>query len=108
MTSNGARRRLLITGPPGSGTSTLARQLAGPGTVVIDFDALAAAFGSVVDHHTEPHQRQHVAAARVAWVGSVRAALAGELGGDLIVIQADPPEWQRLRWLKAGYEVLEC
>ena len=98
---------MVIIGPPGSGKSTQARKMAGPETVVIDFDSLAYALGSKVkDHHETPHEASHVTAGFVAWVPLVRAALAGHLGADVVVVHSAPEPWQVNNYRQAGFAII--
>ena len=99
--------RLVITGEPGRGKTTLAQELAGPDTVIIDYDALAYALGSRVNHRDTPHRPAHRAAAAMAWRALVRPAQRGDLGGDVIVIHALPEPWALAMYRSHGFTVHE-
>jgi hypothetical protein len=62
----------VVTGPPCSGKSTYVRAHAVPGDIVIDFDAIAQAFGSPVPHDHHAQVRHVTIAARRA---AIEAAL---------------------------------
>ena len=62
----------VVTGPPCSGKSTYVRQHAKPGDIVIDFDPMAQAFGSLGSH-------DHSAATRHVTIQARRAAIAAAL-----------------------------
>lgn len=63
---------VVITGPPCSGKSTYVRTHAQPGDIVIDFDAMAQAFGSPTPH-------DHSSAVRHVTIMARRAAIAAAL-----------------------------
>jgi len=52
-------RMVVLAGPPCSGKTTLAHQVAQPGDVVLDYDDIARALGSPVHwRHPEPYRTQ--------------------------------------------------
>ncbi|WP_199444467.1 AAA family ATPase [Umezawaea beigongshangensis] len=110
-----ARSVLLIAGPPCSGKSTLAHELARPGDLVIDRDLIARQLGSSRTHmHTpyitrlaEQRTRAHLAAlaadhreitayvVRCAPRARQREALAARLGATVRLVDPGIDECQR-------------
>ena len=75
----------VVTGPPCSGKSTYVRNHAKPGDIVIDFDAMAQAFGSPTPH-------DHSAATRHVTIMARRAAIAAALtvnGADVWIVDCN-------------------
>jgi len=99
--------RLVVTGEAGAGKTTLANELAGPDCVIIDYDALAYALGSRVNHRDTPHRPAHRTAAELAWRALVRPAQRGDLGGDVIVIHAAPEPWAVAMYRSHGFTIRE-
>ncbi len=94
----------VITGPPCSGKSTLARKRHRPGGILIDFDALAQALGSPRPHdHPDP----------VRWVAihARRAAIEQAIeqhrrGARVIVIQSTLSRADLIRYRAAEAEIV--
>jgi 5-methylcytosine-specific restriction protein A len=105
------RQVVLVCGPPCSGKSTYVQQNAKPGDLIVDFDAIAQALGSVRTHNHDVHYRpkaqalvddliQQVADGQHqrAWVirslpkTRARRALAKQLGAKVVVIDAPDAE----------------
>lgn len=82
--------RVLITGPPCAGKSTLAEQIAGvTGAQVVDFDEIARDLGSIGwDHSDEIRAAAHAEVAR---------RMEG-LDGDAVVIRSAPVGSERDEW----------
>lgn len=97
--------RVVIAGPAGSGKSTRARELAGPGVPILDFDELARALGSRVDHHLEPHPPAIVPATLEAWRAVHRHLLAEP--GSAVIIHAEPNPVALMQYADAGFRLIE-
>lgn len=80
-------RIVLLCGPPCSGKSTLAHQLAGPDDVVLDYDDIARALGSPEAwQHAEPYRtlaEEHMQA-------RIHAATQDQCDGTAWVIRSAP------------------
>lgn len=75
----------VVTGPPAGGKSTYVTNHAGANDIVIDFDVLAIALGSHVDHD---HARDVVVIAQAAWQAASKAAQA--VRSNVWLIHAQP------------------
>lgn len=81
----------VVTGPPCSGKSTYVQERARPGDIVIDFDLLAEALGSVSTHDHPEHIRHVAVATRKA---AIQAALREHRCGHHVwIVQCDPLAW---------------
>lgn len=84
-------RVVLLCGPPCGGKTTRARELAGPGDLVVDFDQVARALGSPVGwRHPEPYRTQ-----AAQWVVDLMDQLPGHGPGTAYVIRSLPKPQQR-------------
>ena len=91
----------VVTGPPCAGKSTFVTDNAAPGDLIIDFDSLAKAFGSVAHHDTPLAMRRVVQAAR-------RSAITQVLMGaveNAWVIDTDPDRSMLAQYSRAGAEL---
>jgi len=68
----------IVTGPPCAGKSTHVKANAGPTDVVIDFDALAQAFGNLTPHAAKGAQRDVAQTARRAAIERVLSGLSAD------------------------------
>lgn len=90
----------VITGPPCAGKSTHARQHARPGDLIIDFDPIAHALGSPVDHGHDHHIAETAAA---AWSAAIREALRQCQGPrHAWIIDSKPTAWRLGEYARAG------
>jgi len=110
--------RILITGPPAAGKSSLAARLAAEhGAEVIDADAIAQEFGSVHGHDHPPQinsaalveadRRVDDAAGPLVVVRSAptpaeRQALAARIGADRVIVLDVPAETAKARAVADG------
>ena len=104
----------VVTGPPCSGKTTYVRSRAKPGDIVIDFDTMAQAFGSPVDHDHSPATRHvTIQARRIAiaaaltvhhqttvWIVDCniptdRMRAYRSAGASIVVLSVDPGELHR-------------
>ncbi|MFO0849575.1 MAG: HNH endonuclease [Gemmataceae bacterium] len=83
---------VLIAGPPGAGKSTLARDRAGPGFLVVDVDSLAAALSGQPAHATDDRYVPFAAAARDAVLDRLCRGESAVTGA--VVLTASPREHQ--------------
>ncbi|NIL76788.1 hypothetical protein [Rhodococcus sp. B10] len=91
----------VVIGPPCAGKSTFVQESARPGDLIIDFDALASAFGSVTAHDTPLAMRRVVQSAR-------RAAITQVLMGTVEhawIIDTDPDRSMLAQYSRAGAEL---
>jgi HK97 family phage prohead protease len=93
----------VVVGPPCAGKSTLAREKAEPGAVIIDFDVLAIALGSTTPHASTGLVRSTAFAARHAAIASVLA----HPDQDSWIIHTWPTAEQLETYAAAGAEVIE-
>lgn len=90
----------VVTGAPCSGKSTYVRQHAVPGDVVIDFDLIAQALGSPVDHG---HDSQYWKVAIEARDAAIKAAIGRHREGCRVwVIDSKPSPAKQEWYTKAG------
>jgi HK97 family phage prohead protease len=93
----------VVVGPPCSGKSTFVDEHAKDGDVVVDFDRLAAAFGSKTAHDAPYAIRNVTHAAREAAIDLILAGIEA----DAWIIHSSPtPEWMS-RYETAGAQVQE-
>lgn len=71
-------RMHVILGPPGAGKSTHVAENAKAGDAVVDFDAMALAMGSTVEHDAPPTVSKLVFAARQAAIARAFDSMTGE------------------------------
>jgi hypothetical protein len=96
----------VITGPPCGGKSTYARQHARPGDIVIDFDLIAQALGSAVDHGHSDHLAAVAAEARHA---AIAEGIAQHHKGRRVwVIDTAPGAKRRKQYEIAGARYVTC
>jgi hypothetical protein len=90
----------IVTGPPCAGKTTHIRQHAMPGDVIIDFDAIAQAVGSPVEHGHGDHHWKVAIEARDA---AIRAAVGcHHRGARVWVIDSRPAPGKRAWYSKQG------
>lgn len=89
----------VIAGPPCSGKTTYARQHARPGDIVIDFDAIAQALGSLDGHDHDPRIREITAA---AWSAAVEYA-----GTRAWVIDSRPTRIRQFAYQRARARIVK-
>ena len=94
----------IITGAPCSGKSTYVREHAKAGDVRVDFDVIAQALGSDVDHQAEGAVRECAFKARSAAINYL-IEHADECEGW--IIHSDPADWQREAYEKVGAEFID-
>jgi hypothetical protein len=85
---------VIVTGPPCSGKTTYVTGHAQPGDIIIDFDAMAAAFGAP-DLEYGPAMRAVTQYARGA---AIKAAITWHLRGARVWVtecQPSPARWQQ-------------
>jgi HK97 family phage prohead protease len=93
----------IVTGPPCGGKSTLVTERRAAGDVVIDFDALAVAFGSDTPHASAGEVRTVTVVARKA---AIERVLTG-IKSDSWIIHSWPTSDQIERYKGAGAEIIE-
>jgi hypothetical protein len=76
----------VVTGPPCSGKTTYVRTHAKPGDIVIDFDAMAQAFGSPTPHDHSPETRHVTMMARRA---AIDAAITVSDRADVWIVDCN-------------------
>lgn len=91
----------IVVGPPCAGKSTLVREKAEPGDVIVDFDALALALGGKASHDAEPSVRDAAFAAR----GAVIEFLLAHPDVDGYVIHSRPKADDVAAYEAAGDQV---
>jgi cytidylate kinase len=91
----------VITGPPAAGKTTLARQLAQHGDIVIDYDTLANAL-TIADPDNHDHPAVVAATARAARQAALDTALRHADTVDVYVIHTEPSEEQVARYHRLG------
>lgn len=84
---------LVISGPPTSGKSTLARQRHAerPGSILIDYDVICQALGSPVTHDHDETLGMVAAKARNA---AIAAAVKASATTDVIIVDSVIPQWR--------------
>ncbi|MCC8930824.1 ATP-binding protein [Rhodococcus sp. I2R] len=92
----------VIVGPPCAGKSTYITENAAPGDTIVDFDALAKAFGSIGHHDTPLPMRRVVQAARSAAIAQI---LMGRVE-NAWVIDTDPTRMMQAQYRRAGAEII--
>jgi predicted kinase len=96
----------VITGPPCGGKSTYARQHARLDDIVVDFDLIAAALGSLASHG---HSKHIAAVAGRAWFAAVCEAIARHHDGHRAwIIDTSPPDSRRRQYEAAGARIVLC
>ncbi|MFE7747060.1 hypothetical protein ACFU5M_32675, partial [Nocardia sp. NPDC057455] len=89
----------VVIGPPCAGKTTHVQANASPSDIVIDFDRLARALGSPVEHG---HSPAHLRATLAAWKAAVTATLAARPTGAWIIhAQPTAADLQRYRQARA-------
>lgn len=78
----------VVSGPPCSGKSTYVRERAKPGDLVIDFDLIAKALGSPLEHG---HADHHVVAAQRARGAAIQEAVKWANEVDVWIIDSSIP-----------------
>jgi hypothetical protein len=96
----------VITGPPGAGKTTYVHDEKGRADLVIDFDALAYAVGSSVDHHAVPHLPVHIETAKLLWITLVKQTQRWRFPHDVWLIHAKPEPWQIAKYQRQGCEFI--
>ena len=94
----------IITGAPCSGKSTYVREHAKAGDVRVDFDVIAQALGSDVDHQAEGAVRECAFKVRSAAINYL-IEHADKCEGW--IIHSDPADWQREAYEKVGAEFID-
>ncbi|KZF03267.1 hypothetical protein A2J03_08130 [Rhodococcus sp. EPR-157] len=92
----------VLVGPPCAGKSTYIAEHAEPGDTIVDFDALAKAFGSTAHHDTPLSMRRVVHAARHAAITQI---LMGRVENAWI-IDTDPTRMMKAQYRRAGAEIV--
>jgi predicted kinase len=96
----------VITGPPCGGKTTYARQYAKPGDIVIDFDLIAQALGSLATHGHSDHIAAVASEARHA---AIAEAIAQHRKGRRVwIVDTDPGERRRKQYAIAGARTVTC
>lgn len=93
----------VITGPPCSGKTSYVREHAGSGDIVVDFDAIARAFGSSDGHGHDP-ELSHVTVA--AWLAAVDALTAARHDKRAWIIDSVPSPRRAERYRQVGATVV--
>lgn len=94
----------VITGPPAAGKTTLARQLAQHGDVVIDFDQLANAL-TVADPDNHEHPSVVRTVARAVRHTAVEAALRHTNIVNVYLIHTEPSQDQLQQYKEIGAQI---
>jgi hypothetical protein len=95
----------VVTGPPCSGKTTYVRQHALPGDVVVDFDALAQALGSLVEHgHGDAHWKVAIEARDAAIKAAVTLAAKGARAW---IIDSRPTQAKRAWYTRHGARMVD-
>jgi hypothetical protein len=92
---------VIVTGPPCAGKTTYVREHARPGDIIIDFDAMAAAFGAPGREHeyTEPMK----AITQYARGAAIKAAIDWHRRGARVwVTECAPPPQRWQQYARAG------
>lgn len=96
----------VITGPPCSGKTTYVRQHSLPGDIVIDFDAIAQAFGSPVTHgHGDLHWKMAVETRDTAITTAV--GLATGTSARAWIIDSRPAPSRRTWYARHGARIVD-
>jgi hypothetical protein len=77
----------VIVGAPCSGKSTYAQNHAKPDDAIIDFDIMAVALGSNVDHG---HSEYIVKITLAAWMAAIRESVANHYFRDIWIVDGRP------------------
>lgn len=93
---------IVVIGPPAAGKSTWVREHAEPSDIVIDFDALAVALGSPVEHG---HAEQHAKVARAVWLTAKEQARRARRC-DVWLIHANPSDQSLAIYRRQGARVV--
>jgi hypothetical protein len=94
VTTKASRMLVVVTGPPCSGKTTYVSEHFQPGDIVIDFDAMAAAFGAP----SLDYAPAMVAVTQYARGAAIKAAIAWHLRGARVWVtdcQPPPSRWQQ-------------
>lgn len=91
----------VVTGPPCAGKTTYVREHRASGDVVVDLDAIAAAFGYPDAQIQWGATHLAVDAARMARAHVIAALLSGRLQATAWVIDTDPPGSARAQYERA-------
>lgn len=92
----------IVLGPPAAGKSTFVKENAAEGDVVVDFDAIATAFGSGHPHEAPPAIRDVAHVARDAAIAHILAGVESPSW----IIHSNPTEEQLQKYADAGAETV--
>ena len=96
----------VITGAPCSGKTVYAREHAKTGDIIIDFDLLAQALGSPVDHG---HPPQITFVAAKAREGAIREAVnQHRKGWSVWIVDTSPTAERKRQYAAAGARIIRC
>jgi hypothetical protein len=95
----------VVTGAPCSGKTTYVRQHAHPGDVIVDFDAIAQALGSQVEHgHGNAHWKVAIEARDAAITAAVGCH---EKGARAWIIDSRPTQAKRDWYRRHGGRIVD-
>ena len=89
----------VVIGAPCSGKTTYVREHAKQGDVIVDFDDIAVAFGSNVDHE---HDHDIMKITLVVWMEAIREVVKHHYDHDVWIIDTMPTIYRQQLYAKAN------